>query len=421
MKKTIALLDCDSFYASCEKVFRPDLANKPVVVLSNNDGFIISLSKEAKALGFENIKPYHECKDELVKKGVHVFSANFNLYGQLSHRVVSVIHEFLTDVEIYSIDEAFLDLTREKDPSQVAKNIKQAIWKWIGVPVTIGIGETKSLAKIATKIAKRDARYKGVCNLCGAANIDEILSKFPVEWLWGVGHRLSKNLNEKGVITALDFKNAPEPLIKRVATIQGVKIARELKGESCIDKYEVPEERKSILRSRTFGTRLKDLDNLKEALSSYATMAAESLREQKCACRWVQVFIDTYSKEGNPSYSASFGKSFPYPTADTSIILKQAHSILETIFKDGYLYLRAGVVLSDFVPIDSIPQTLFEVGYNNSREKKLMDTIDRVNLHMGRDALFFASSGVRGKLWFVKQANKSPNYMSDLGSLPKAK
>lgn len=418
MKCTL-LIDCDSFYASCEKIFRPDLKDKPVVVLSNNDGFIIAKSKEAKKLGFDLLEPYFKVEDKLKKYNVTVFSANFELYGDISARVMSILETFASKVEVYSIDEAFIDLD-ESDPVGVARAIRQTIWKHVGVPVSIGIATTKTLAKVATKVAKKNSEHDGVFSLLDK-DADAFLEKMDVQDIWGVGYRSAEFLRSKGVLTAKDFKNAPEKWVKDHMSVTGLRCQKELKGVRCFSLDDTPSPQRSILTSRSFGRLVETLYDLSEAVAAYTTRACEKLRKQQSLCSCVSVFINTSPHGRNPHYSNFASHRLVMPSADTSELIRIARNLTRKIYRPGYRYIRVGIVLTDLVSENNAPEYLFVTPYQRSRERTLMNTVDKINQLMGPGTIKFGSVGLSGKPWKARQASRSPRYTSRWSELRKIK
>lgn len=418
MKCTL-LVDCDSFYASCEKVFRPDLRDKPVVVLSNNDGFIIAKSREAKKLGFDMLEPYFKVEAKLKKHKVAVFSANFALYGDLSARVMQTLELFSGHIEVYSIDEAFMEVD-VSDPIEFAREVRQTVWKWVGIPVSIGIAPTKTLAKIASKFAKKDPDSDGVFSLMGE-NIDSLLDKVDVFDVWGVGRQYGEFLKSNDVNTAKDLKHSPEKWVKNRMTVMGLRCVKELNGIPCFSLEEVPEPQKAIVRSRSFGRLVESLYDLSEATSAYAARACEKLRQQHSLCSCVGVFIHTNPHKNEPQYSNSAFIRLPMPTANTPEMIRIARHLTKKVFKPGFRYLKAGVMLAELVSENNAPENLFVTPYQRSRERELMTTIDKVNQLMGPGTLKFGYVGLSEKPWKMRQSARSPRYTSKWDELPKVK
>ncbi len=419
--KYIALVDCNSFYASCEKVFRPDLVGKPVVVLSNNDGFIIAASKEAKALGFKTISdPYFKLEDKIRAHNVQVFSANFELYGDLSNRVMSTLERFSNKIEVYSIDEAFLELDdkSKKELEAIGTKIKSTIWKEVGLPVSVGIANTKTLAKLAMEVAKKLDSGRFVIT---SDNLEDVLSRLDVGDVWGVGSRYKEFLNKYDVFTALDLKNAPDNWIRTHMTVMGLRTVQELRGIPCIELEQFLPDNKGITRSRSFGRLVESLYDLKEAISAYTSRACECLREQHLVCKRLLVFINTNPHKNEAQYSTSINTRLPMPTADSTELVKVAHFLLERIYKPGFRYLKAGVMLLELIPEKECPEYLFETPYHHSKAKKLMEVMDKVNGKYGHDTLVLGTSGLKRKAWFMRQSKRSPRYTTRWQELPKAK
>jgi DNA polymerase V len=418
MKCTL-LIDCDSFYASCEKVFRPDLKNKPVVVLSNNDGFIIAKSSEAKKLGFDMLEPYFKVEAKLKKHKVAVFSANFALYGDLSARVMQTLELFSDHIEVYSIDEAFVEVD-DVDPEGLARKIRQTVWKWVGIPVSIGVAQTKTLAKIATKFAKKNPDTEGVYSLLDK-DVDLILEKIDVGDIWGVGHQYGEFLRNNGVMTAKDLKYSPEKWVKNRMTVMGLRCVKELNGIPCFSLEEVPEPQKAIVRSRSFGRLVESLYDLQEATSAYSARACEKLRQQHSLCSCVGVFIHTNPHKNEPQYSNSAFVRLPLPTANTPEVIQIARFLTKKVYKPGFRYLKAGVMLAELVSEANAPENLFVTPYQRSRERDLMTTIDKINTFMGPGTIKFGSTGLSEKPWKMRQSSRSPRYTSKWEELPKVK
>ncbi len=419
--KYIALVDCNSFYASCEKVFRPDLANKPVVVLSNNDGFIIAASKEAKALGFKPIvEPYFKAEEKLKALNVEIFSANFELYGDLSNRVIKTLELFSDKIEVYSIDEVFLELDDKpvEELEKLGSKMKSTVWRHVGIPVSVGIANTKTLAKIAMEVAKKLDSGRFVIT---QENLDGVLSKIDVGDVWGVGSRYKEFLNKNGVNTAQDLKNAPDNWIRTHMTVMGLRTVQELRGIPCIDIEQFLPDNKGITRSRSFGRLVESLHDLKEAISAYTSRACECLRGQNSVCKRILVFINTNPHKHEPQYATSISARLPIPTADTTELVKVAQMLVKRIYKPGFRYLKAGVMLLEISPEKQSSEHLFETPYHRSCGKKLMEVMDKVNAKYGDDTLVLGSSGLNRKPWFMRQSKRSPRYTTRWQELPKAK
>ncbi len=413
-RKILALVDCNNFFASCERVFNPKLNNKPVIVLSNNDGCVIARSEEAKALGIKMGEPLFKCK-EIVKKGkVSVHSSNFRLYGNFSERVMEILSTFSKNIEIYSIDEAFLDFTEIPFNEQInfAKNIRKIIKKWTGIPVSIGIGPTKTLAKLAGNIGKKYSIYEGVFNITDHPNIKKIFTSTKIEDIWGIGRQTTKHLNRENIFTVSDFLASSQESIKKNYHSPGLKTFLELNGEACIELEDSPTHSKSILSSRSFSKEVKDLESLKEAVASYVTIAATKLREQECLASYIQVFIRTNHHKDQPNYSNMAGKELPNPTDYTPELIKYAHQNLQKIFKKGFPYKKAGILLTGITPKTNKQFDLFTDKKEEKRQETIMKTVDELNHLWGDNTLKFAASGLE-QGWKAKQSSRSPHYTTE--------
>ena len=415
--KKIALVDCNSFYVSCERLFNPKIRKKPVVVLSNNDGCIVSRSNEAKALGIKMGEPYFKAKDIIVKNNVHVFSSNYSLYGDLSRRVMRTLKRFNSDIEVYSIDEAFIDLSNfpDNEVENVAQEIRAMVLQWTGIPASIGIAKTKTLSKVANHIAKK--KESGVTSLIGIENIDPILEKVEINDVWGVGKQLTKFYHENGIYNAKQLKNMSNTWIKKSSNVSSSRTAMELRGIPCIDLEKTVSKRKSCVVSRSFGQRVEKFQELKEAIANYCLNASEKIRSESLIAKSITVFIRTspfQSKFGH--YSNSKTIDFPIGTNNSIEIVKTALSALETIFKNGYRYQKAGVLLTGLSNDDG-KKNLFS-SEKDEKINSLMKSIDSTNYRYGRSAISFASAGVKKK-WNMKREYSSRIDTADFNLLPK--
>ena len=345
--KKIALVDCNSFYVSCERLFNPKIRRKPVVVLSNNDGCIISRSNEAKALGIKMGEPYFKAKDIIIKNKVEVFSSNYSLYGDLSRRVMRTLKRFNSDIEIYSIDEAFLDLSNfpDQDVEKIGKEIRETVLQWTGIPTSIGIAKTKTLSKIANHIAKK--KQSGVTSLIGIDNLDPVLEKIEINDVWGVGRQLTKFYNKNGIYNAKQLKNKSNSWIKKSSNVLSSRTAMELKGIPCINLETTTTKRKSCVVSRSFGKRVERFQELKEAVANYCLNASEKIRSESLVAKAITVFVRTSPFQRNYGYYSNAKTiDFPIATNNSIEVVKTAVTILESIFKNGYQYQKAGVMLT---------------------------------------------------------------------------
>ena len=351
--RVYALVDCNNFYASCERVFRPDLRGKPIVVLSNNDGNIIARSKEAKALGIAMGEPYFKAKPLLKKYNVQVFSSNYTLYGDMSRRVMDVLQQVEPDLEIYSIDEAFISLPGGKCFNRIRRGryIRAVVQQYTGIPVSIGFASTKTLAKLANRIAKKESLHKGVFDLTDHDDIDKLLATIKVEDIWGIGRQHTKKLNTQKIVTARDLKYADDGWIRKHLTVTGLRTVWELRGIPCVSLDKAPAPKKGIITSKSFGRPVTSIKELSEAVTTYISRAAEKLRSQHSIASSVSVFIATNRfKPEKPQYSNSLMLSLPGPTSSTPILIRQALRCLRKIYKPGYEYKKAGVMLTEIIP-----------------------------------------------------------------------
>lgn len=410
-----ALIDCNNFFVSCERVFNPKLKNKPVVVLSNNDGCVVSRSNEAKKLGVPMGAPYFKYENQLKSHGVEVFSANFALYGDMSDRVMNILAGFTPNIEFYSIDEAFLSLDgfERRNLEIYGREIREKILRWTGIPVSVGIAATKTLAKIASERAKKEPSFSGVRNLYGSKDIDAELAQIPVEDVWGVGRSYGPKLRVFGVKTARDLKYLSKTWAKKRMTIMGLRMVLELQGKACFKLEENPEAKKWILCSRSFGKKVSTLIELEEAVATHAAAAAEKLRSQKSVARMLRVFIATSPHEKNNFYANVATSNFLEPTAETSEIIGKALPALRKIFRLGYQYKKAGVYLTKFQEDNYLQPSLFAKNFYGKKKRSLMKAIDAVNRNFGGDTLYFAAAGVK-RSWKGKSQKRSRRYTTKL-------
>ncbi|NTV13955.1 MAG: Y-family DNA polymerase [Desulfobulbaceae bacterium] len=414
-----ALLDCNNFYASCERVFDPKLEGCPVVVLSNNDGCIIARSNEAKALGIGMGDPYYKCRKFLDTHKVRVFSSNYALYGDLSARVMDVLGQLEPEVEVYSIDEAFFRLP-VSDSESILKNgrqIRATVRRQVGMPVSIGYGPTKTLAKIANRIAKKRPEHGGVFAILPDQDIDHLLSTIEVGDVWGIGHRSTRKLAALGIQTALDLKNGDDSLIRRQLTVTGARTQLELRGIPCIDLDTSPPAKQSIMTSRSFGQPVTSLTDLREAVATYISIAAAKLRvaKQKAGC--LQVFVCTNRfREDAPQYTNSQAITLGQATAATPELIGKAMALLGGLYRPGYVYQKVGVMLMDLQPEAAGQGDLFAPP-GVARNPELMGALDNINHRWGRDTLRYGSTGF-ARPWWHRQAKKSPAYTTNWKDLP---
>jgi DNA polymerase V len=413
-----AIVDCNNFYCSCERLFRPHLDRKPVVVLSNNDGCIVSRSDEAKKLGVEMAIAYFMAKPLIQKHNITVFSSNYNLYGDLSWRVMETLRMMLgkEKVEVYSADEAFLDLDifPPEDLPAMAKEIRQTVEQWTGIRVSVGVAPTKVLAKLANRLSKKDKQKTGcVMVLDTAAKITDALRRTPVGDIWGVGHQYAQKLKERWCIyDALQLSRVSEEFARtHLGGVVGVRLIRELKGMASKKMEKELVNKKMIATTRMFGNAVDDINDIKEAIATYTSRAAEKLRRQHGAARVISVFVVARQENHAVDFRGATLSRFttlPAPTSCTHELIKPAVALVDALYKKGTQYKKAGVMLSGIVPDRSVQSNLFLPG-DKKTERKLMDMIDNVNFSQRDDVLKFAASGTK-RDWKMRQELRSPRY-----------
>lgn len=406
------LIDCNSFFVSCEQVFNPKLRKKPVVVLSNNDGIVIARSKEAKALGIPMGAASFQYTDLFKRGKVHVLSSNFTLYGDMSRRVMHALSHFSPDMEEYSIDEAFLRIACD-DPDAVAQEIKATVLQWTGIPVSIGIGTTKTLAKVANDVAKKGT---GIFAFSDPIQVNTALEKLDVQEIWGVGRQLSAALREYGIRNARQLKEASEDWIKKRFSVVLLRTVYELRGMSCLELIEVAEVRKSITHSRSFGKGVKEIQEVEEALATYTASAAEKLRQEELLPTFLTVFLMTSAFQQS-AYSNSWTVTLDEPTTFTPDLIMKAKEALVRIFREGYIYKKVGVIMGGFEPSANFQPDLFSKR-QTEKLKAAMEAIDGVNARYGDTAMLFAAEGLR-KPWKMKRGHVTPRYTTSWDELLK--
>ena len=417
--KKIALIDCNSFYVSCERLFNPKIRKKPVVVLSNNDGCIISRSNEAKTLGIKMGEPYFKARNIIVKNNVQVFSSNYSLYGDISRRVMRTLKRFNSEIEVYSIDEAFLDLSNFSDDevNDVGKEVRSVVLQWTGIPTSIGIAKTKTLSKIANHIAKKEK--SGVVSLIGIEDIDSILEKVKIEDVWGVGRQLTKFYIKNDIYNAKQLKNISNAWIKKSSSVLSSRTAMELRGIPCIDLEIQDSKRKSCVVSRSFGKKVEIFQELKESVTNYCLNASEKIRSESLIAKSITVFLKTSPFQNRGIYySNSKTIDFPIATDNSIEIVKAAINGLKDIFKRGYKYQKTGVILSGLSNSEN-KNNLFSSS-KDEKIKSLMRSIDSTNCRYGRSALSLASGGINKK-WNMRRKHSSKIDTADFRCLPTIK
>ena len=403
-----ALVDCDEFYVSCERVFAPRLKGRPVVVLSNNDGCVISRSREAKEIGVAMGAPLFRVRALLEAHGAAVFSSNYELYGDMSRRVMQTLEEFAPRVEVYSIDEAFLDLSGfgEAELTGTGRDIRKQIMRWTGIPVCVGIAGTKTLAKLAARVAKRSTKAAGVVNLYGSPHLEHALARTPVGDVWGVGPRLARRLKAVGVETALELREADDRRAGRLGGVCLRRVVHELRGVSCLPLARCPPPRQSVVCSRSFGRAVESLAELREAVSYHASRAGARLRRSRLAAGVLVVYITTGRFRAEGWYDNSVALALPAPTDYTPELIGHARRGVEMIYRAGCRFKKAGVMLLGLVPAAPAQPVMFDAT-DRARARRLMQTLDHVNRRMGHRALRYAATGLRHD-WRMLCAHRSP-------------
>ena len=414
-----ALVDCNNFYASCERVFNPSLRTRPVVVLSNNDGCVIARSNEAKALGFKMGDPYFQKKAEMERHQVAVFSSNYTLYGDMSHRVMQVLSSFAPEVEIYSIDESFLNLAGFT-PAQLAplaREIRQTVRRLTGIPVSVGIGPTKTLAKAANGLAKRVAGTDGVWIIDSEKRRQESLQQLAIPDVWGIGRQYAKFLMEQGVASAGDFAAKPDSWIRQHMHVPGLRTASELRGLACIPLELAPPPKKGLCVSRSFSRRLTEYEPIRQALIYYVSRAGEKLRRDQLTTRHLEVFLqNSPHAAGEKFYARAERFHLPFPTSDTAELIRFACQGLKRLFRPGLHYMKCGVMLSELVAEGSQQPDMFD-GRDSQSRGQLMSVVDSLNRRMGRNTVTFAGAGIQRE-WLTAAHFKSRSFTTDWRQVP---
>lgn len=418
-----ALVDCNNFYASCEKLFNPKLKDRPVVVLSNNDGCVVARSSEVKALGIPMGIPWFKLRDEAKRYGIIAFSSNYSLYADLSNRVVEVLSQFSPSIEMYSIDESFLELSGFERVGYQAYGveIRQRVADWLGLAVCVGIGPSKTLAKLANHAAKKNlAGANGVCDFTTmpSAALDALFERIEVGEVWGVGRKIEARLEAMGILTVRQLRDADAELMRLRFSVVVERTVRELRGVSCLELQEVVPEKQQIMSSRSFGQLVYDLAELDEAVTSYVARAAEKLRNQSSLAGAVHVYIRTnVFRPEVPQYQRAVTVPLPEASSDTRVLSKWALRVLRRIYRPGFGYHKAGVTLMDIVPATNQQFSLFASGGAvDARSQKLMGVLDGINGKYGRGTMRLAAEGVE-KVWQMRRGNLSPGYTTEWDGL----
>jgi DNA polymerase V len=434
-KPQIALVDGNNFYVSCERVFNPKLKNQPIVILSNNDGCVVSRSQEAKDLGIKMGVPFFTVKHMVKSHGLIWLSSNYTLYADMSARMMRTLSQFAPQQEIYSIDECFLDLSHMnhiREMTSYARDIRHQMLRYMGLPTCVGLGPTKTLAKLANHIAKTNPHLAGVFNWNDYASqeVAQWMGRIDVGEIWGIGRQSSKKLKDMGISTVEDFRQSSPSLIRSRFSVTLARTLEELHGISCLGIHDVKdlehqERQEQIISSKSFGEPITKIEDLREAVANYICRACEKLRAQSSHCAYVTVFLHTnnrFSKNGSP-YQHQATVPLTYPTADSRRLIQAAFFVLEKLFKSGHIYKKAGVILSGLSSNQQIQEDLFHRG-NSKKSEKLMETMDQLNQTYGAHTLSLASTGNpsgKSQHWRMRANHKSPRYTTDWNEIPTVK
>ena len=420
MQRAIALVDCNNFFVSCERVFQPGLEGKPVVVLSNNDGCVVSRSQEVKDLGLKMAVPWYQVRDLARRHDIVAFSSNYSLYADISNRVMSLLARFSPSQEVYSIDESFLDLSDiPLDHTEYGQHIRQTIRQCIGIPVCVGIAPSKTLAKLANHVAKKQKQFHGVCdfNAMTARQLDRLLAEIDVDEVWGIGRNSTAHLQQMGINSVLELKYSPVSRIRARFGVVMERIVTELNGEACLDLEELTPPRQQIICSRSFGITVTALDDLEQAVVAYATRAAEKLRSQQSLASGIHVYIRTNPhKEPERQYQSALLLPLIEPTDDTRLLCRTALSGLRQIYRKNHAYRKVGVMLTGIIAAADRPRTLFENTTAQKKSSALMQTMDHINRRMGSGTLQLLGEGI-SKRWGMRRGNISPRYTTEWNEL----
>jgi DNA polymerase V len=421
MEEVFGLIDCNNFYVSCERVFRPDLEGVPVIVLSNNDGCAVARSAEAKALGIQMGDPEFKLRDLIKRENVRVFSSNYALYGDLSRRVGDTLSSMVPTVETYSIDESFLNFgefnSREVEP--LARELRERVLRWVGIPTCVGIAPTKTLAKVGNFIAKKRPQFAGVCDLRSAAVRLELLSTVPVSEVWGIGGASAAKLAKLGVQTAADLAALEPDDARALMTVTGGRTVYELRGISCLPLELAEPTRKGIAVTRSFGVPITSWQQMREAMASYATRAAEKMRRYKVAADSIFVFMHTNSFNNDPFYSNGASARFSETTNDTGEVVGLAIRLGERLWRDNYRYTKCGVMITELLPED-VRQPALWGDLDRERRDRVWRTMDQLNATLGRDTVRILSAGPKDAAWKLRANYRSQRWTTRWDELPKA-
>ncbi|MFO7896134.1 MAG: Y-family DNA polymerase [Candidatus Cloacimonadales bacterium] len=422
-REIFALVDCNSFYVSCERIFQPSLRQRPVGVLSNNDGMVVALSDEMKKLGIKRGDAAFKIEHYLARHRGILLSSNYTLYADISARIMQVLEQFSPDLEVYSIDEAFLRLTDlpQQDLLLLGSKIKKTVADWIGIPVSVGFGSTKTLAKIANRVAKKFRKTEGVYNLCQHPKLPQVLQWVQVEDIWGVGRQYAKMLHSNSIHNAWQLANTDYHWIKKQMTVVGLRTAMELNGVSCLEIDTDIAPRQEIVSSKSFGKPVESYQEISEALSSYCVRAVEKLRSQNLVASQIMVFLSTNRfKTQLPQYANYAQTRLPVPSAYTPDFLRAARTILEQLYREGYQYKKVGVLLADLMHETQAPLDFFAPTYLDDKRKDIMQCMDKVNQKMGNNLLTYAGVGSE-QAWQMRRDKLSPRFTTCWQEIPVVK
>ena len=422
MDKVFAMIDCNSFFCSCERLFAPTLRDRPVIVLSNNDGCAVARTPEAKALGIKMGEPYFKIRELCEKHKVAVFSSNFSLYTNLSERVMNVLRDLGVEIEVYSVDEAWIDITGVTDDYLAyGRMIKETVERAVGIPVGVGIAPTKTMSKLANHIAKKSTKANGVVDLTNPNLWDEALRRVDVGDIWGIGRKSAEKLNGLGIKTAYDFTQyRNDVLIQKLLTKTGMQRKKELQGIRCFELDLNPDKKKVIRSSRTFGSPVYEKKDLKEAVANYVTAACEKLRAQESVCSTITVFARTSPYKNTPQYYAYEGVNLEVATKDTRKLIEVAWQLVDKFYRGGFEYKKAGIELHNIINQDEAQLNLF-TPCDSKKDDDLMNLMDRVNFYEGSGTLKSLACGVNNKAWKMLREHKSPRFTTSWWELPKVK
>ena len=422
MGELFGLIDCNNFYVSCERVFRPDLEGKPVIVLSNNDGCAVARSAEAKLLGIKMGDPEFKIRDLIRRENVRVFSSNYALYGDLSRRVGDTLGSMVPTVETYSIDESFLNLGefngREVEP--LARELRDRVHRWVGIPTCVGIAPTKTLAKVANFIAKKRPQYRGVCDLRSSRVRAELLPTVPVEEVWGIGGASAAKLAKIGILTAADLAALEPDDARALMTVTGGRTVYELRGISCMPLELVEPTRQGIAVTRSFGAPVTSWTAMREALASYATRAAEKMRRYKVAADNLFVFMHTSTFNQDPFYSNGASARFVATTNDTGEVVGLAVRLGERLWRDGFRYSKCGVMITELLP-EAVQQPALWSELDRERRERAWKTVDQLNAKLGRGTVRILAAGPKDSAWKLRAEHLSPRWTTRWDELPRVR